>query len=366
MKIILDANILYGDFHLKGAKIKALCESVKATGDVIYIPEIAVDELINKYIEQVQEYNLKLKKLFSEFTCLLDKMIEPNPFTEKIIEHEVENHRAYFMLQLKKLGIKIIPYPLIPHKELVKRDLARMKPFNVRGQGYRDALIWECVKNLCEKPTVLLNSPRIVFINKNQKDFGEKEGLHQHLKIDLVSNGIDEDFIELINDIDLFDKKYIKPKQKALKNILDEINNKKYYKDIHFFNEIEKIALFDLFSRDYYRENKLFTDEFENPFLTSYGEFSIKTTGVRQISDEQILVEADVEVECEFDVFINQNTAILMIKDDLSSILDYDWNKRHKEVSITRPIKLKVSLIVNSKFKEILSTDTKLLFNKEI
>lgn len=55
MKVILDTNIIFSDFHLKGAKIKNLCESVKSTGDSVHIPEVVVDESINKYREKIQE-----------------------------------------------------------------------------------------------------------------------------------------------------------------------------------------------------------------------------------------------------------------------------------------------------------------------
>lgn len=151
MKVVLDTNIIFSDFHLKGAKIKNLCESTKSIGGVVYIPELVIDESINKYKEQLQLGNSKIDKGISDLKRLIGKTVFENPITDKYIIDEVDEYQKGFRKQIKNLGIKIIPYPTIKHQELVKRDLARKKPFQESGKGYRDALIWESVKSLCEK-----------------------------------------------------------------------------------------------------------------------------------------------------------------------------------------------------------------------
>ena len=217
MKVILDTNIIFSDFHLKGARIKNLCESVKSTGDTVHIPEVVVDESINKYREKTRECKLKIDRGISDFKRLTGKDVEDNPISDEFILKESEKYARSFKKQLQELGIKIIPYPSISHQELVKRDLARKKPFQETGKGYRDALIWESVKSICEKSLSLFENPKIIFVNKNHKDFCEEGLLHPDLKEDLVNNGINEDYVRVIEDIDIFIKEYIKPKQKILK-----------------------------------------------------------------------------------------------------------------------------------------------------
>ena len=211
MKIVLDTNIIFSDFHLKGAKINGLCESVKSTGDSVYIPAIVVDESINKYREKLQECKSKIDKSISDFKRLTGKDIGGSSISDEFIAKEANEYAVLFKKQLRKLDIKIIPYPSTSHQELVKRDLARKKPFQESGKGYRDALIWESVKSICDKPTSLFDMPKIIFVNKNHKDFCEDSILHPDLKSDLTDNGIDENYVKVVEDIDVFVKEYIKP-----------------------------------------------------------------------------------------------------------------------------------------------------------
>lgn len=363
MKVILDTNIIFSDFHLKGARIKNLCESVKSTGDTVHIPEVVVDESINKYREKTRECKLKIDRGISNFKRLTGKDVEDNPISDEFILKESEKYARSFKKQLQELGIKIIPYPSISHQELVKRDLARKKPFQETGKGYRDALIWESVKSICEKSLSLFENPKIIFVNKNHKDFCEEGLLHPDLKEDLVNNGINEDYVRVIEDIDIFIKEYIKPKQKILKNIQEELNANKQYNGIYLNTEINNRITEFLLHREFDYEESPFRQEFENPSVVGINEPSFTVMEVRQISEEEFLVEVKIDVDCEFNFFIFKNDAMCMDEDELPYIWDSDWNKHYMAASKTIPIKLKVTLIVNSSFEAILSDDIEIIHN---
>lgn len=363
MKVILDTNIIFSDFHLKGARIKNLCESVKSTGDTVHIPEVVVDESINKYRKKTRECKLKIDRGISDFKRLTGKDVEDNPISDEFILKESEKYARSFKKQLQELGIKIIPYPSISHQELVKRDLARKKPFQETGKGYRDALIWESVKSICEKSLSLFENPKIIFVNKNHKDFCEEGLLHPDLKEDLVNNGINEDYVRVIEDIDIFIKEYIKPKQKILKNIQEELNANKQYNGIYLNTEINNRITEFLLHREFDYEESPFRQEFENPSVVGINEPSFTVMEVRQISEEEFLVEVKIDVDCEFNFFIFKNDAMCMDEDELPYIWDSDWNKHYMAASKTIPIKLKVTLIVNSSFEAILSDDIEIIHN---
>ena len=363
MKVILDTNIIFSDFHLKGARIKNLCESVKSTGDTVHIPEVVVDESINKYREKTRECKLKIDRGISDFKRLTGKDVEDNPISDEFILKESEKYARSFKKQLQELGIKIIPYPSISHQELVKRDLARKKPFQETGKGYRDALIWESVKSICEKSLSLFENPKIIFVNKNHKDFCEEGLLHPDLKEDLVNNGINEDYVRVIEDIDIFIKEYIKPKQKILKNIQEELNANKQYNGIYLNTEINNRITEFLLHREFDYEESPFRQEFENPSVVGINEPSFTVMEVRQISEEEFFVEVKIDVDCEFNFFIFKSDAMCMDEDELSYIWDSDWNKHYMAASKTIPIKLKVTLIVNSSFEAVLSDDIEIIHN---
>lgn len=363
MKVIFDTNIIFSDFHLKGARIKNLCESVKSTGDTVHIPEVVVDESINKYREKTRECKLKIDRGISDFKRLTGKDVEDNPISDEFILKESEKYARSFKKQLQELGIKIIPYPSISHQELVKRDLARKKPFQETGKGYRDALIWESVKSICEKSLSLFENPKIIFVNKNHKDFCEEGLLHPDLKEDLVNNGINEDYVRVIEDIDIFIKEYIKPKQKILKNIQEELNANKQYNGIYLNTEINNRITEFLLHREFDYEESPFRQEFENPSVVGINEPSFTVMEVRQISEEEFFVEVKIDVDCEFNFFIFKSDAMCMDEDELPYIWDSDWNKHYMAASKTIPIKLKVTLIVNSSFEAVLSDDIEIIHN---
>ena len=77
-----------------------------------------------------------------------------------VITKEKEEYAKFFYAQIRRLNINIIPYPSTSHKDLVSRDLARKRPFQESGKGYRDALIWESLLTICTKPNDLFDMPQ--------------------------------------------------------------------------------------------------------------------------------------------------------------------------------------------------------------
>lgn len=372
MKVILDTNIIFNDFHLKGAKIKGLCESVKLTGDTVHIPKVVVDESINKYREKIEECKSAIDKAMSNFKRLAGEVVGDNFMYEEFMKEESKQYADNFMKRLRELEINIIPYPSTSHQELVKRDLARKKPFQETGKGYRDALIWESVKSLCE--TSSSENPKIIFVNKNHKDFCSGKLLHPDLKDDLV----DKDSVRIIEDIDIFMEEYVKPQQERLKKleniklqqerlktIQDSLNEYKRYNKIDLNTEINKRITDFLLHREFDYEESPFGQEFENPSVVGVDEPSFIVMEVRQISEEEILVKVKIEVNCEFDFFIFKSDAICMEEDELPYIWDSDWNKHYMAASKTTPVRLKATLIVNSSFEEILSDDIEITYNHQ-
>lgn len=364
MKVVLDTNIIFADYFLNGAKIRNLCESVKTTGDIIYIPEVVSDEAINQYKENLQKCKLKIDSAVSDYERLTNKEFEKMPISDEVLIDEFENYIKVYNEQIKKLGINIIPYPSVLHKDIVKRDLARKKPFTVEGKGYRDALIWESIKSLCEEPFDTLAVPEIIFICKNPKDFCEKDySLHHDLKEDLEDNHINDSAIKVMESVDKFINEYIKLKQKILKNILGKLDKDKQYKEIDLAIEIEtRISKFLLY-RDFGFEDSPFRQEFENPSIVSIDTPIITVRDVRQISEEEIFIDVNVEVDCEFDFYIYKGDLAAIDDEDIPYIWNRDWNKHYVAASKSATVTLRISFIVDKSFKNILSDDIEIILN---
>lgn len=86
---------------------------------------------------------------------------------------------------------------------LLERDLAKRKPFN-EGKGMRDALLWECVLELCA------SSPRpLAVISTNTRDFADSRAgvLHEDLLVDLDRIGLPRESAEFYPSIEAFLRK---------------------------------------------------------------------------------------------------------------------------------------------------------------
>ena len=70
---------------------------------------------------------------------------------------------------LSQAGAEILPIPSTPHGQLIAKAIERRRPFNRKGSGYRDALIWESVLELLERgpgPVALVSNDRDAFPDK--------------------------------------------------------------------------------------------------------------------------------------------------------------------------------------------------------
>lgn len=76
----------------------------------------------------------------------------------------------------------VLPDPAVTHHELVRRVLARRRPFNDGERGYRDALVWHSALECAASGPVIL-------LSANTKDFAERDaGGDWQLAADLVAD----------------------------------------------------------------------------------------------------------------------------------------------------------------------------------
>jgi PIN domain len=91
------------------------------------------------------------------------------------------------------------PKPNTDVPTLLERSVAERRPFQSKGRGFRDALIWETVLELAVDDEVAL-------VTDNWKDFakGDNNALHSDLKEDLTNRGLPEDRVQLVRSLEAF------------------------------------------------------------------------------------------------------------------------------------------------------------------
>jgi hypothetical protein len=94
------------------------------------------------------------------------------------------DYRQFLEETLDAIYAVRLPVPDIPHEEVLRRELARKKPFSSSG-GYRDLLIWESALRY-----VASEQEDAVFVSANTKDFADGDQLHADLLADLEARGL--------------------------------------------------------------------------------------------------------------------------------------------------------------------------------
>lgn len=169
---------------------------------------------MNRYREDLEAAVLKSR----DSRALLARLVlQPDELVSVTLDAKAESRRfrEWFESKIKKYG-EILPYPEIPHKRVVQRDLQRRKPFNRDGAGYRDFLIWESTRKLA-----LWGTERIVLVTNNRKDFGEGP----LVDVDLQTDILNPSHVKLFSGLRQLNDALVVPKLKMLDDVKEALES---------------------------------------------------------------------------------------------------------------------------------------------
>lgn len=133
----------------------------------VVVPEVVCLEVINKYREELKAFVESLERLVSSSGRLQLYVTLPS----LDIATAVERYEAWFCGRLEASKVTIAPIPSVSHDELLRAVLARRPPFSADDRGYRDALIWECLRSLAGD---------LHFVSADSVFYQSKEGCELH------------------------------------------------------------------------------------------------------------------------------------------------------------------------------------------
>jgi hypothetical protein len=144
LAVVLDTNQLQRDWHFVGLVSRLLRFMTWHQMLSVHIPAPVVEELSANHTRQLAQAERDLAKLNHQRKQLgLDPARtsgQPMGFRDRLAE-----------LLEESTGISIAPWPRVDHADLVARAVERRPPFDQKGGGYRDALIWATVVDLATK-----------------------------------------------------------------------------------------------------------------------------------------------------------------------------------------------------------------------
>lgn len=164
--VVLDSNVFYGtNWYLESTAGRLLRDEAAAGRLRIAVPDVVLIESDANYRRAVRAEEGKLAAARNA----LQQLRSPQG-------GDLKPRRLRYRVDLEKIlsqaGAEILPIPDTPHEHLIARAVERRRPFNDKGSGYRDALIWESVLELLERgsePVALISNDRDAFPEKRDK-----------------------------------------------------------------------------------------------------------------------------------------------------------------------------------------------------
>lgn len=222
MLIVLDSTVFWDDPNARSGAWALLREFARRSGSRAFVPDVVVDEVEANFGKRFDEALEESKNASLSLARLIDvKPDIPDPDRSQ----EMERYSRRLRLALKGLRVERLGYPSIPHPDLVKRQVNHQRPFQAKGTGYRDALIWHSLLDLlkdCREDCIL--------VTKNSTDFSASKDspavIHSDLQKDLDAIGI-KSKVTISKDLDAFLDEHGKPTLKKLDELKNDLENRK-------------------------------------------------------------------------------------------------------------------------------------------
>ncbi|HLO55646.1 MAG TPA: PIN domain-containing protein [Saprospiraceae bacterium] len=346
MKAILDANIIISDFRLTSPDSKILLEAAKNKNIELFIPEIVLDEIFNKFTERLLDAKSKIdkeKNIIKKLTNL-DLIDE---FSLDQIENIAQEYKKYIIKIFDDNNVKILNYPSVTHKEIVQKAIKKLKPFNSSEKGYRDSLIWENVKDLMPNLGTNIANPEVIFVTNNKKDFCENENdLHRELITEIKDAELDLDSIKVINSLNEFSRDIVQLffiQATSFKSRLEagEIEgfNLEYFILLNIKKELENNEISDIDSIPYRYEDATvrYIENVKN----------VKINDVRKMNASEYHLDLTCYAEMTIDFYVDKYD--YYSNDEITfDVEDLDWNDYVIWASKLINPELKISIIIDN------------------
>lgn len=206
MFIMMDANIFISDFNLESKSFSELRSHSERLGIKLFCSSVVFDEVVQKYKEKIIEYNQKNKVFMPLIPSTYLKLVPNEAIDEMIGIFRSELRRK---LRINSFGTRFVELDFLnrdSYLSVYEKALYKLKPFNIAGKGYKDALIWEqilwIVNTYCD------DNKKLAFITNNIEDFSEKIISEKgwffpapHLIEQYKKNGFPEDTVRIYQSL---------------------------------------------------------------------------------------------------------------------------------------------------------------------
>lgn len=167
VSVLLDTNVVQQDWLCRGLRFELIRHNRFYPPLRVYLPAVVLEELVANQARELGEAR-RLRDTLGRKLARLGATVPAGEVT-------VLDYRAYLTERFDEvLGVTVLGWPPVDHAALVARAVGRRAPFDAKGGGYRDALVWADAVGLAAA------GHEVVLVSQDRA-FGADGALHSDL-----------------------------------------------------------------------------------------------------------------------------------------------------------------------------------------
>jgi rRNA-processing protein FCF1 len=227
MRVVVDANLITErDWFLRGASAEALLAAALRARVRLVVPEVVVREVATAHSERRAAAQSRLRAAQRDLRRLEGPLASDEAEVAVTDPFVRQAYDSWLRQRLRDHRVEIPPIPEAS-ASLVDRALRRRRPFDAKGKGFRDALIWETVLGSASDTVVT------VLATDNINDFGDdgSEGLHPDLLEDITGKGLSDGAVRLVRSLDAAAHLALEPAREVLDRLRARLDDEPEWSD---------------------------------------------------------------------------------------------------------------------------------------
>ena len=346
MFVVLDSSAIIKENYGLSLNADVLLSESRHLGYEVCIPSLVREEVRSHFQRTIQSHADRIKKSAARIASVTGEDAS-SIFPRIDVDRYLDRHSLLFLGSILGSGGQFLPYPPTSLESLSERAIARRRPFDEKGSGLRDALIWDTVVEMASKRADL------VVLITDDRDFREGDNLHPHLLDDLKRKGIDTDRVLLLRELSDFIAEYVRPRLKEVEledplkhlaelgynlNTVIPAQVERYYSGVEWSSEALDVP-----------------SEYETIYLGGIDDFTVlEVKSPQRIleTEDKLLLSMDVALDCQFDVFVFKPDWYVIEDTTDLEIWDPDWNRHYLLAAAQIVLNCEIELVVDTSGSE--------------
>jgi len=352
LKVILDSNTIIADFAMSSPSFIIILSSSRKGEIELIIPEIVIDEVLNKHRQRLEKSAADIKTEIGKFNKLGNTNFT-NPLSPEIVKETCEAYELRLQEIIENNKIVVLSYPETPHKFLARKAMQIKKPFQANEKGYRDCLIWENVKSLISNAdSEIILSPQVCFVTANHKDFLDEYGkIHVDLANELDDQEFRRDAISIYENLHIFNETFTKLNLEHAQLVEGRLRDKEFW-EVKLKTQLDDLLAEVLIGDQFGNWSSDYSDVDDGPIIEEISEIEYKYEKllVKELVGTEYVVDVKAHLHLGIEVFIDKHDYYSSRNKDYK-LIDSDWNDHVVRAWQNVEVPVVLTIVINGNFE---------------